>query len=155
VQNGGRHGPYLYCYYYENGKRKSEYIPLAQAAKWGLERPQGADKVSEADAELGPSMIRLMGDKDEIRKEIRRLRRRARDQVREYERIGVRVPDNHRRLSEAYSLARRMPGPNGSGIWTDRGFSFAKSTALIIGVCGESTVRGTRLSGWLCGPREL
>lgn len=102
-KNGERHGPYLYCYYYENGQRKSEYIPLAQAAKWGLERPQGLDKISEADAKLGPTMIRLMRDKDEIRKEIRRLRRRARDQVREYERIGVRVPDNLQRISEAYT----------------------------------------------------
>jgi hypothetical protein len=102
-KNGERHGPYLYCYYYENGQRKSAYIPLAQAAKWGLERPQALDKISEADAELGPSMIRFLKDKDEIRKEIGRLRRRARDQVRKYERFGVRVPDNHQRISEAYT----------------------------------------------------
>lgn len=102
-KNGERHGPYLYCFYYENGKRKSEYIPLAQAAKWGLERPQAVDKVSEADAELGPKLIRLMGDKDEIRKEIKRLRRKARDQVREYEQAGLRVPDNLQRRSEAYT----------------------------------------------------
>lgn len=100
-KNGERHGPYLYCYFYENGKRKSEYIPLVQAAEWGLERPQGVDKVSEADAELGPNKIRLMSDKDEIRKEIRRLRRRARDQVRWHERRGVRAPDNLQRISEA------------------------------------------------------
>jgi hypothetical protein len=68
-----------------------------------LERPQALDKISEADAELEPSMIRLMKDKDEIRKEIRRLRRRARDQVRKYERIGLRVPDNQQRISEAYT----------------------------------------------------
>jgi hypothetical protein len=68
-----------------------------------LERPQALDKISEADAELGPSMISLIKDKDEIRKEIRRLRRRARDQVRKYERFGVRVPDNHQRISEAYT----------------------------------------------------
>ena len=102
-KNGERHGPYLYCYYYENGKRKSEYIPLAQAAEWGLERPQGVDKVSEADAELGPRNIRLMRDKDEIRKEIRRLRRKARDQVREYERVGVHVPENLQKISEAHT----------------------------------------------------
>jgi hypothetical protein len=68
-----------------------------------LERPQALGKISEADAELGPSMIRLMKDKDEIRKEIRRLRRRARDEVRKYERIDVRVPDNVQAISEKYT----------------------------------------------------
>jgi Protein of unknown function (DUF3987) len=68
-----------------------------------LERPQALNKISEADAELGPSMIRLMKDKDEIRKEIRRLRRRARDEVRRYEQFGLRVPDNLQRRSEEYT----------------------------------------------------
>jgi hypothetical protein len=102
-KNGERHGPYLYCYYYEDGRRKSKYIPLEQATELGLRRPQMIIRISNADAELGPTTIRLMGDRDEIRKEIRRLRRRARDQVREYERIGVPAPDNLRRISEAYT----------------------------------------------------
>lgn len=68
-----------------------------------LERPQALNKISEADAELGPSMIRVMKDKDEIRKEIRRLRSRARDEVRRHERFGLRVPDNMQRRSEEYT----------------------------------------------------
>jgi hypothetical protein len=102
-KSGERHGPYLYCYYYENGQRKSEYIPLAQAAQWGLRRPPALNEVSKADVELGPSDIRLLSDKDEIRKEIRRLRRKARDEVRGHEQFGIRVPDNLQRISEAYT----------------------------------------------------
>jgi hypothetical protein len=34
-----RHGPYLYRFYYRDGKRHSEYIPLKKAHALGLERP--------------------------------------------------------------------------------------------------------------------
>jgi hypothetical protein len=38
-KGGERHGPYLYRFYYRNGKRRSEYIPLKKARALGLERP--------------------------------------------------------------------------------------------------------------------
>jgi hypothetical protein len=38
-KSGKRHGPYLYRFYYRDGKRYSEYIPLKKARALGLERP--------------------------------------------------------------------------------------------------------------------
>jgi hypothetical protein len=38
-KSGERHGPYLYRFYYRDGKRHSEYIPLEKARALGLERP--------------------------------------------------------------------------------------------------------------------
>ena len=38
-KSGKRHGPYLYRFYYRDGKRHSEYIPLKKARALGLERP--------------------------------------------------------------------------------------------------------------------
>jgi len=38
-KSGKRHGPYLYRFYYRDGKRRSEYIPLKKARALGLERP--------------------------------------------------------------------------------------------------------------------
>jgi hypothetical protein len=38
-KSGKRHGPYLYRFYYRDGKRHSEYIPLSKARALGLERP--------------------------------------------------------------------------------------------------------------------
>jgi hypothetical protein len=38
-KSGKRHGPYLYRFYYRNGKRHSEYISLKKARALGLERP--------------------------------------------------------------------------------------------------------------------
>jgi hypothetical protein len=38
-KSGERHGPYLYRFYYRNGKRHSEYISLKKARALGLERP--------------------------------------------------------------------------------------------------------------------
>ncbi len=38
-KSGERHGPYLYRFYYRDGKRHSEYIPLKKACALGLERP--------------------------------------------------------------------------------------------------------------------
>ena len=38
-KSGERHGPYLYRFYYRDGKRHSEYIPLKRAHDLGLERP--------------------------------------------------------------------------------------------------------------------
>jgi hypothetical protein len=38
-KSGKRHGPYLYRFYYRDGKRHSEYIPLKRARAVGLERP--------------------------------------------------------------------------------------------------------------------
>jgi hypothetical protein len=38
-KSGKRHGPYLYRFYYRDGKRHSEYIPLKKAHALGLERP--------------------------------------------------------------------------------------------------------------------
>ncbi len=38
-KSGKRHGPYLYRFYYRDGKRRSEYIPLKKARAFGLERP--------------------------------------------------------------------------------------------------------------------
>ena len=38
-KSGERHGPYLYRFYYRDGKRHSEYIPLKKALALGLERP--------------------------------------------------------------------------------------------------------------------
>jgi len=38
-KNGRRHGPYLYRFYYRDGKRHSEYISLKKARALGLERP--------------------------------------------------------------------------------------------------------------------
>ena len=38
-KSGKRHGPYLYRFYYRDGKRHSEYISLKQARALGLERP--------------------------------------------------------------------------------------------------------------------
>lgn len=38
-KSGKRHGPYLYRFYYRDGKRRSEYIPLEKARALGLERP--------------------------------------------------------------------------------------------------------------------
>src|SRR3712207_703852 len=38
-KSGKRHGPYLYRFYYRDGKRHSEYIPLKKACALGLERP--------------------------------------------------------------------------------------------------------------------
>jgi hypothetical protein len=39
-KSGERHGPYLYRFYYRDGKRHSEYIPLKKARALGLERPR-------------------------------------------------------------------------------------------------------------------
>ena len=41
-KSGKRHGPYLYRFYYLDGKRHSEYISLKKARALGLERPQGS-----------------------------------------------------------------------------------------------------------------
>jgi hypothetical protein len=38
-KSGKRHGPYLYRFYYRDGKRHSEYISLKKARALGLERP--------------------------------------------------------------------------------------------------------------------
>jgi hypothetical protein len=38
-KSGKKHGPYLYRFYYRDGKRHSEYIPLKKARALGLERP--------------------------------------------------------------------------------------------------------------------
>ena len=38
-KSGKRHGPYLYRFYYRDGKRRSEYISLKKARALGLERP--------------------------------------------------------------------------------------------------------------------
>ncbi len=38
-KSGERHGPYLYRFYYRDGKRHSEYISLKKAHALGLERP--------------------------------------------------------------------------------------------------------------------
>ncbi len=38
-QSGELHGPYLYCFTYRDGKRKSEYIRLSEARALGFERP--------------------------------------------------------------------------------------------------------------------
>jgi hypothetical protein len=38
-KSGKRHGPYLYRFYYRDGKRHSEYISLKKARTLGLERP--------------------------------------------------------------------------------------------------------------------
>jgi len=38
-KSGKRHGPYLYRFYYREGKRHSEYVPLEKARALGLERP--------------------------------------------------------------------------------------------------------------------
>ena len=38
-KSGERHGPYLYRFYYRDGKRHSEYISLNKARALGLERP--------------------------------------------------------------------------------------------------------------------
>jgi hypothetical protein len=38
-KSGKRHGPYLYRFYYRDGKRHSEYIPLEKVRALGLERP--------------------------------------------------------------------------------------------------------------------
>jgi hypothetical protein len=38
-KSGKRHGPYLYRFYYRDGKRHSEYISLSKARALGLERP--------------------------------------------------------------------------------------------------------------------
>ncbi len=38
-KSGKRHGPYLYRFYYRDGKRHSEYISLKTRASLGLERP--------------------------------------------------------------------------------------------------------------------
>jgi len=38
-KSGKRHGPYLYRFYYGDGKRRSEYISLKKARALGLERP--------------------------------------------------------------------------------------------------------------------
>src|SRR5215207_4289080 len=38
-KSGKRHGPYLYRFYYRDGKRHSEYIRLSKARVLGLERP--------------------------------------------------------------------------------------------------------------------
>jgi hypothetical protein len=38
-KSGKRHGPYLYRFYYRDGKRYSEYISLKKACALGLERP--------------------------------------------------------------------------------------------------------------------
>jgi hypothetical protein len=38
-KSGKRHGPYLYRFYYRDGKRHSDYIPLKRARALGLERP--------------------------------------------------------------------------------------------------------------------
>jgi hypothetical protein len=38
-RSGKRHGPYLYRFYYRDGKRHSEYISLKKARALGLERP--------------------------------------------------------------------------------------------------------------------
>jgi hypothetical protein len=37
-KSGKRHGPYLYRFYYGDGKRRSEYISLKKARALGLER---------------------------------------------------------------------------------------------------------------------
>ncbi len=94
-----------------------------------LARPQALDKISEADAELGPSMIRFMKDKDEIRKEIKRLRVEPGTRYASMSGSAYVSPITCKQYPRN-TLARRMPWPNGSGIWTDRGSSFAKSTAL-------------------------
>lgn len=39
---GKLHGPYLYRFYSKNGKQKSEYIKLKDAAAMGFERPPAA-----------------------------------------------------------------------------------------------------------------
>ena len=38
-KSGERHGPYLYRFYYRDGKRRSDYISLKKARALGLERP--------------------------------------------------------------------------------------------------------------------
>jgi hypothetical protein len=38
-KSGKRHGPYLYRFYYRDGKRRSEYISLKKARALGVERP--------------------------------------------------------------------------------------------------------------------
>jgi hypothetical protein len=38
-KSGKRHGPYLYRFYYRDGKRHSGYIPLKRARTLELERP--------------------------------------------------------------------------------------------------------------------
>jgi hypothetical protein len=38
-KSGKRHGPYLYRFYYRDGKRYSKYISLKKARALGLERP--------------------------------------------------------------------------------------------------------------------
>jgi hypothetical protein len=38
-KSGKRHGPFLYRFYYRDGKRRSEYISLKKARALGLERP--------------------------------------------------------------------------------------------------------------------
>ena len=39
-KSGKRHGPYLYRFYYRDGKRHSEYISLKKARALGLEREE-------------------------------------------------------------------------------------------------------------------
>ena len=38
-KSGRKHGPYLYRYYYRDGKQRSEYVALAKARALGFERP--------------------------------------------------------------------------------------------------------------------
>ena len=38
-KSGKRHGPYLYRFYYRDGKRHSEYISLKKARVLAMERP--------------------------------------------------------------------------------------------------------------------
>ncbi len=39
-QSGEKHGPYLYRYFYKDGRRTSEYVRLKDAERLGFSRPE-------------------------------------------------------------------------------------------------------------------
>jgi hypothetical protein len=48
-KRGLKHGPYLYRYYYHDGRRRSEYIKLQDAARLGFSRPSAPRDESQED----------------------------------------------------------------------------------------------------------
>lgn len=46
-QDGEKHGPYLYRYFYKDGRRTSEYVRLKEADSLGFSRPEPAGSPSK------------------------------------------------------------------------------------------------------------
>jgi hypothetical protein len=49
-QGGEKHGPYLYRYFYKDGRRTSEYVRLKDAERLGFSRPEPTGSPSKLTA---------------------------------------------------------------------------------------------------------